>query len=168
MGAGDDELERRVWDRCLAALLAALTALRCASRCRARARFVGLGGVVVADGARVGDLGLAGELAFGRADGVVGVPDAGGLRRVAGVPGGELEPAQLLFGQRRLGVGVVLFAREQTPAQAGELARGRDDRDGVPAARAHALVEGVQRTGLADGRPACLDQRVARADRALL
>ena len=97
MGAGDDELKRRVWDRRPAALLAALTAWRCASRCRARARLVGLGGVVVAHSARVGGLGLAGELALGLADGVVGVPDAGGLGRVALVAGGKLEPAQLLL-----------------------------------------------------------------------
>jgi hypothetical protein len=159
---------RRVWDRCPAALLAALTALRCASRCRARARFVGLGGVVVADGARVGGLGLLGELAFGLADRVVGVPDAGGRGCVAAGAGGELEPAQLLARQRRLGVGVVGLAREQAPEQTGELARGRDRGDGVSAAGADALVERVQRTGLADRGPARLDERVAGADRALL
>ena len=163
VGAGDDELKRRVWDRRPAALLAALTALRCASRCRARARLVRLGGVPVAHAAGVGDLGLARELALGLADGVVGVPDAGGLGRVALVAGGELEAAQLLAGQRRLLVGVVLFAREQAPEQAGELACGRDDRDGVAAAGADALVEGVQRAGLADRRPARLDERVAGA-----
>src|SRR5215216_7083318 len=38
-------------------------------------------------------------------------------------------------------VGVVLLAREQTPEQAGELARGRDDRDRVAAAGADPLVE---------------------------
>ena len=81
MGAGDDELKRRVWDRRPAAR--ALTALRCVSRCRARARFVGLGGVVIADGARVGDLGLDCELALGLADGLVGVPDPGTLGAVA-------------------------------------------------------------------------------------
>ena len=139
VGAGDDELKRRVWDRCLAALLAALTALRCASRCRARARLRRLSGVPVTHGARVGGLGLVGELALGFADGFVGVPDAGGLGRVARVPGGELEAPQLLAGQRRLGVGVVLLAREQAPEQAGELARGGDNRDRVPAARADAL-----------------------------
>ena len=45
VGAGDDELERRVWD--LAALLAALPALRCASRCRAPPHRDRLGGELV-------------------------------------------------------------------------------------------------------------------------
>jgi hypothetical protein len=116
----------------------------------------------------VGDLGLAGEFALGLADRVVGVPDAGGLGRVALVTGAELEAAQLLSGQRRLGVGVVLLASEQTPEQAGQLARRGDDRDRVSAAGADAFVERVQRAGLADGRPARLDQRVPRPDRPLL
>ena len=73
-----------------------------------------------------------------------------------------------LLGQRRLGVGVVLAAREQAPEQAGELAGGGDDRDRVPAAGLDALVERGDRAGLADGRPARFDERVAGAARALL
>jgi hypothetical protein len=42
---------------------------------------------------------LAGELALGLADHLVGVPDAGALGRVAAVAGGELEAAQLLARQ---------------------------------------------------------------------
>jgi hypothetical protein len=38
----------------------------------------------------------------------------------------------------------------------------------VPAARADALVEGVQRAGLAHRRPARLHERVTRTDLALL
>jgi hypothetical protein len=49
-----------------------------------------------------------------------------------------------------LGVGVVLAAGEHAPEQAGELAGAGDDRDLVAAAGADALVEGAQRTGLAD------------------
>jgi hypothetical protein len=65
----------------------------------ALARFRCLGGVVVADGALVGDLGLAGELALGVADRVVGAPDAGGLGRVARRAGGDLQAPQLLARQ---------------------------------------------------------------------
>jgi hypothetical protein len=72
------------------------------------------------------------------------------LRRGAG---GDLEQAQLLGGQRRLLVGVVLAAREQTPGQRRELARRSDDGLAVAAAGADPLVEGVQRAGLTDDRP---------------
>ena len=105
------------------------------------------GGVAVADGACVGELGLAGEVAFGLADRVVGGPDARCVGAAARRAGGDLQPAQLLLGQRGLGVGVVLVAREQAPEQARELARGGDDRDRVAAAGADALIEGVQRPG---------------------
>src|SRR5664279_1371563 len=107
----------------------------------------------VTDRARVGDLPLAGELALGLADRVVGAPDAGGLGAVARRTGGDLKTPQLLLGQRGLGVGVVLFAGEQTPEQARELSGGRDDRHRVPAACANALIERVQRTGLAHRGP---------------
>ena len=50
--------------------------------------------------------------------------------------GGDLEQPQLLGGQRRLLVGVVLAAGEQAPEQDRELARGRDDRLAVAAAGA--------------------------------
>ncbi len=45
--------------------------------------FTALGGMPVTNGARVGDLGLVGELALGLADRVVGAADAGGLGCVA-------------------------------------------------------------------------------------
>jgi len=91
--------------------------------------------VPVADGAGVGSLGLLGELALGRAHRLVGGPDAG-RALVARSAGRELEPAQFLARQRRLGEGVVLFAAEQAPEQARELARGGDDGDLVAAAGA--------------------------------
>jgi hypothetical protein len=78
-----------------------------------------------------GALGLEGELVLGVAHRVVGRPDA-----AAALParrtGLQFEAAHLLPGQRRLGEGVILAAREQTPEQARELARGGDDRDRVP------------------------------------
>src|SRR5918997_2030237 len=80
------------------------------------------------DGALVGPLGLACELLLCAAHRGVRRPDAGLDLALLGA-GAELEPAQLLARQRRLGVGVVLPAREQTPEEAGELARGGDDRD---------------------------------------
>jgi hypothetical protein len=52
--------------------------------------------------------------------------------------------------------------------QAGELARRGDDCDLVAAAGADALVERVQRTGLADHAPGRLDERVPRGRGALL
>ena len=101
----------------------------------------------------VGGLGLRGELPLGLAHPLVGDPDAGRLALARRRAGGDLEPAQLLGGQRRLLVGVVLAAGEQAPEQARELARGRDDRLAVPAAGADALIERAQRAGLADGPP---------------
>ena len=79
-------------------------------------------GLPVVDGAFVGALGLEGELAFGLAHRVVGRPDVAAALPARGA-GGELEAAHLLLGQRRLGEGVVLAAREQAPEQARELAR---------------------------------------------
>jgi hypothetical protein len=46
----------------------------------------------VAHGPCVGDLGLAGELALGFTDRVVGAPDAGGLCGVALRAGDDLKP----------------------------------------------------------------------------
>ena len=93
--------------------------------------------------------------------------------RRRGRPGGagrrrQLEAAHLLGRQRRLGERVVLAAGEQAPEQAGELARRGDDRDRVPALGLDARVERGDRAGLADGRPARLDERVPGAVGALL
>jgi hypothetical protein len=75
--------------------------------------------------------------------------------------GGELEAAQLLLGQRRLAIGVVLAAGEHAPEQAGELAGAGDDGDLVAAAGADALVEGAQRAGLTHRAPGCFNQGMA-------
>jgi hypothetical protein len=59
-------------------------------------------------------------------------------------------------------VGVVLAALEHAPEQDRELAGGRDDRLAVPAPRARAVIEGVQRARLKDDAPGGFDQRPAR------
>src|SRR5271167_3739434 len=122
----------------------------------------------VAYRACVGDLSLTSELALGVADRVVGAPDASGLGGVALRAGGDLQAPELLSGERWLGVGVVLLAGEQAPEQARELSGGCHDRHRVTAARTYALIERVQRTGLADRGPTRLHQHVTGAYRALL
>ena len=117
----------------------------------------------------VGDLGLLGELDArpGGSPSLVLQMPARGLGVFRGA-GGDLQPAQLLLGQRGLLVGVVLAAGEHAPEQDRELARGRDDRLAVPAAGAGAVIEGVQRPGLPDRRsrrprPAPSARRPSRA-----
>src|SRR3954454_14336285 len=132
-----------------------------------RSRPLPAGGLAVADGLGVGLFGLAREVAFGLAHGAVGGPDALAIlpaRRTRG----QFQAAQLLRGQRGLAEGVVLAAPEQDPEQAGELAGRGGDRDLVAAAGAEALIEGVQRAGLADGARAGLNQRDAHRGGALL
>ena len=105
-------------------------------------------GLPVADGALVGGLRLLGELFLGLAHPLAGGPGAGGLALARRGAGGDLEPAELLGGQRRLLVGVVLAPVEQAPEQHGELARGGDDRLAVAAAALDPLIERAQRPGL--------------------
>jgi hypothetical protein len=62
-------------------------------------------GLPVLDDALVGGLGLLGELALGLTDRDVAAPDAAGRLGVLRRAGGDLEPAELLLGQRRLLVG---------------------------------------------------------------
>ena len=123
--------------------------------------------LAVFDRAFVGALGLEGEFAFGVGQRVVGRPDVAAALVARGA-GGELEAAHLLLGQRRLREGVVLAADQQAPAQPRQLACAGDDGDRVTAMRPHALIEAGDRSGLAHGRPARLDERVARAAGALL
>jgi hypothetical protein len=100
-----------------------------------------------------------GELMFGGAHQLAGGMDPGAAAGVAGCARGKLEVAQLLAGQRRLLVGVVLAAGQHAPEQDRELAGGSDDRLAVPAAGTRALIEGVQRPRLSGHRPRGLDQR---------
>jgi len=102
--------------------------------------------VPVAHGARVGELGLAGKLLLGRPHRVVGGPDAASRRGQALCAGGDFQAAQLLLGERGLLEGVVLFAGEQMPEQAGQLARGGDDRDAMAAAGADIVDVGGEST----------------------
>ena len=78
-----------------------------------------------------------------------------------GLPGPQLQPAELLAGQARLAVGIVLAPGEHAPEQTGELARGGGDRDLVAAADADPSVKGPDRTRVSDRRPRGLDQRMA-------
>src|SRR5215207_8332910 len=116
----------------------------------------------VFDRALVGALRLQRELALGLAHRLVGRPDTAAALP-AGSAGLQLEAAHLFLGQRGLREGVILAARQQAPEQTCELASARDDRDRVAAARLDAPVEARDRTGLADGRPTRLDQRVTGA-----
>jgi hypothetical protein len=107
-------------------------------------------------------------LALGLADRVVSAPDpAGGLGVFRGASG-DLQPPQLLLGQRGLLVRVILAAGQHAPEQNRQLARGRDDRLAMPAAGTSAVIEGVQRPGLQDDAPGGLDQRPAGSRRAAL
>src|SRR5215210_7081734 len=107
------------------------------------------------------------EVTFGLAHHFVGRPDVAAALPARGARG-ELEAAHLLGRQRRLRERVVLAAGEQTPEQTRELARGGDDRDRVAALGLDARVEGGDRAGLADGRPARLNKRVPGTVGALL
>ena len=83
-------------------------------------------------------------------------------------PGAQLELAELLLGQRRARERVVLTALDHRPAQARELAGGRDDRDLHPPTRADALEERAQRTRGLDRDPRGLDQHPASVRASLL
>jgi hypothetical protein len=80
---------------------------------------------------------------------------ASGLRR-------DLQPAELLLRQRRLLVGVVLFAGQHSPEQHGEFPGGRDDRSAGSTPALGALIERVQRPGLKHRAPRGLNQCPAR------
>ena len=66
-------------------------------------------------------------------------------------PGGAQTPACQNHECSRERVGVVLLTDEEMPEQLGHLARGRHDRDGMPASGAHSLVERTERAGRSDG-----------------
>jgi hypothetical protein len=84
--------------------------------------------LLVGDHPLVGDLGPLTECRFGVADRAVGRPDPGRRFRARLGGGGqlELELAELLLGQRRALVRVVLTAGELAPEQDLEFAGDRD------------------------------------------
>jgi hypothetical protein len=103
--------------------------------------------LAVFDRPLVGALRLEREFAFGVAHRLVGRPDVAGAL-VARGPGLQFEAAHLLRGQRGLGEGVVLAARQQTPEQTRELAgRWRSSGRG-----ARGRADSRRRSGRAGGR----------------
>ena len=105
----------------------------------------------VLDEAAVGELGLGGELLVEPVL-LLGGPDADPLALLAFGAGHQLEPADLLAGERGAGEGVVLAAAEHVPGDHGELAGDRDGGDVAAAAGGDPLVEGAQRPGGAGWR----------------
>ncbi len=83
-------------------------------------------------------------------------------------PGAELERPELLLGQRRAAERVVLVLDDQVPAEHGELAGGRDDRDLHSAPRADPFIERAQRSWGADGDPGGFDEHPAGVRAAVL
>ena len=93
-----------------------------------------------------------GEVTLCRAHLLPGRPRSGGLALQRRGAGADLKQSQLLSGQRRLLVSVVLAACEQAPEQDRQLARRGDDGLSVAAAGSDPLIEGAQRAGLTDDR----------------
>ena len=147
-----------------AALLGRLTADEMRAPVRHRALHRGL---PVLDEAAVGELGLSGEflvelmLLSGR-------EDADPLPLLMLGAGHQLEPADLLAGERGAGEGVVLAAAEHVPGDHGQLACDRDRSDVAAAAGGDPFVEGAQRSWRAGGVPGGLDEHVPRFSRPLL
>jgi hypothetical protein len=79
-----------------------------------------------------------------------------------GVTGDQLQPPQLVAGERRAPEGVVLFVGEQVPKQHAELARRGDERDLRAAPGAQPLIEGAQRVRRADDDPRGLADKPMR------
>ena len=60
-----------------------------------------------------------------------------------GIAGDQLEPAELVAGERRPPEGIVLLSGEQVPKDDAELARRGDERDLRPAPGPQPLIEGA-------------------------
>src|SRR3954468_24582822 len=116
-GAGDRELKRRRWGCRLPRCLAARRPRGCVPRCGTRA--LADRWLPVLDESAVGELGLVGELFVERVL-LLCDPDADSLSLLALRAGHQLEPAQLLAGERP-GEGVVLATAEHLPGDHGEL-----------------------------------------------
>src|SRR6266702_5250704 len=137
--------------------------MRCAPRCGTRT-LVDRGLPVLRE-PPVGEFGLGGELLVEPVL-LAGREDADPLAFAALGAGQQLEPAQLLAGERGAGEGVVLAAAEHVPGDDGQLARDGDGGDVAAAAGGDPLVEGAQRAGGARGVPGRLDEHVPRLARA--
>jgi hypothetical protein len=136
------------WGCLLPRCLAAWRPTRCAPRCGTRALDRRL---PVLDESAIGGFGLRGEFLVEP----VLLPrdeDADPLPLLVLRAGHQLEPAQLLAGERRAGEGVVLAAAEHVPGDHGELAGDRDGGDVAAAPDGDPLMEGAQRPGV---RVAC-------------
>jgi len=109
-------------------------------------------------------LGLRGELELATTDLLQRIGAGGSLSTaVRGSTRAQFESAELLRGQRRPGERIVLALAREVPAQAGEFAGGRDDRDLHAAPGAHALEKRPERPrdpgcapGGFDEHPACV------------
>jgi hypothetical protein len=120
--------------------------LRCAPQCGARTIPAGSGGLPVLDESLIDKFGLFCELAFligtlfgrGFALGVLGAASCGRA-------GAEFQCAEFALNDGLAFERVILLGGEQLPAEARELAGGRDDRDLRAAARSDALIERAQR-----------------------
>src|SRR5918995_3204547 len=131
---------------------------RCAPRCRTRTASPRL---PVLDQPAGGRLELLGELALMTLLALAG-PRPRAPAPTGGIAGDQLEPAELVAGERGPPEGVILFAGEQVPAEHAELARRRDERDLRTAPGPQALVEGAQRPRRSDHDPGRLAKHVAR------
>src|SRR2546426_1916488 len=124
--------------------------MRCAPRCGTRAPDRRL---PVLDGPSVGEFGLRGEL-LGEPVLFFGCEDADPLAFPALGTEEQLEPAELLAGERGAGEGVVLAAAEHVPGDHGELAGDRDGGDVAAAAGGGSPGEGAPRAGVRPAGPA--------------
>jgi len=114
----------------------------------------------------VGELGLGGKLLVEPVL-LLRHPDADPLSLLVSGAGHQLEPAQLLAGERGAGEGVVLAAGEHVPGDDGELAGDGDGGDVAAAAGGDPLMEGAQGAGCTAGVPGCFDEHVSGLARAL-
>ncbi len=129
---------------------------------------VGCLGLPVGDLLAIGVLGLLGEVELAPADVFERARRGCALAACRdGIPAQLRELAQLLVGQGRTRERVVLAAFDHRPAQARQLAGGRDDRDLRPAPRADAHEERAQRSGDLGGAERGLDQHPAGVSAAL-
>ena len=146
-GRGRPPSEAQVLGLMPAAQLAPQRAFSVASRWR-RPRPPSMPGLGLASRRPAGDRRVrpVGELELALADVLERIGGGGAFAALAGRhAGAELQRPAFLVSQRRAREGIVLAAFDHRPAQAHQLARGRDDRDLHASTRADALKERPQR-----------------------